>query len=432
MFTRGVRLGAARRLAVAAAVLALVPVAALRADAAVDRTPPRITGAVVAAGRGSATVTWRTNEVADGQVEFGLTRSYGTATTLDRRRTLDHARTLRGLLPDRTYHYRIWTRNARGLLTRSADHTFRTRRSGPVPLVIDTDLFSNADDVGALATAFALQQRGEARVLAIGLSTRTSLPSVARSSWRCVAAIAQFYGAGSVPIGSHQPHDGNQVNTDEFAGPCGQLADPATPPPGSAVRVYRRALAGGPDGRVTMVGVGYSQNLAALLDSPADDISPLTGRQLITRKVQELVLMAGGYPHRAGENNLQGDVRSAQRLADAWPTPVIWSGYEVGDAVHTGSTISTTHPTDSPVRVAYEAFVGPRKWIFSYDLTAVYHAVRAADPLLVEVGPGSNVVDRHGGNRFTLGAGNDRHLRLPNAAALDRAIDDLLQVVPRG
>jgi hypothetical protein len=247
-----------------------------------------------------------------------------------------------------------------------------------------------------------------------------------------VAAIAQFYDAGSVPIGSQQPHNGTQVNTDEFAGPCGQLAASSTPEPGSAVRVYRRALVGAPDGRVAMVGIGYSPNLAALLDSPADDISPLTGRQLIARKVQELVLMAGGFPRRGGENNIQGDVRAAQRLADAWPTRVIWSGYEVGDRIHTGETISTTHPTDSPVRVSYEAFVGPRKWIYSYDLTAVYHAVRAADPLLVEVGPGSNVIDRNGGNRFTMGAGYDRYLRLPDADALNQAIDDLLEVQPRG
>jgi hypothetical protein len=32
----------------------------------------------------------------------------------------------------------------------------------PVRLIVDSDLFSDADDVGAIATAFALQMVGEA------------------------------------------------------------------------------------------------------------------------------------------------------------------------------------------------------------------------------------------------------------------------------
>ena len=35
-----------------------------------------------------------------------------------------------------------------------------------VPVIVDTDIFSDADDVGALATAFALQLKGEANVIA--------------------------------------------------------------------------------------------------------------------------------------------------------------------------------------------------------------------------------------------------------------------------
>src|SRR5947208_8832842 len=62
-----------------------------------------------------------------------------------------------------------------------------------VPVTIDTDLYSSVDDVGALAIAFALQHQGEARVIAIGLNTRTDRPKVTPETWKCTAAIAQFY-----------------------------------------------------------------------------------------------------------------------------------------------------------------------------------------------------------------------------------------------
>ncbi|MCU1455869.1 MAG: hypothetical protein JWN46_4015 [Acidimicrobiales bacterium] len=302
--------------------------------------------------------------------------------------------------------------------------------AGPVPLIIDTDIFSDADDVGALATAFALQAKGEAKVVAIGVNTRTSRPAVATSSWRCVAAVAQFYGSPSVPIGTASPNNGADVNTPNFTGPCGALASPSTPTPDTAVNVMRRALIAQPDGSAVIVSTGYFGNLAALLASPADAISPLSGRDLITKKVRRLVSMAGGYPSRGGETNLVGDPQSAQAVASSWPTELVWSGYEVGDAIHTGSTITRTHPSSSPVRTAYEAFAGPNNWIYSYDLTAVYHAVRPADAVMTRVGPGTNVVDANGGNAFSNGTGNQYYLKLADAATLTANLDGLLSYVP--
>jgi hypothetical protein len=304
--------------------------------------------------------------------------------------------------------------------------------TGAVPIIVDTDMFSDADDVGALATAFGLQLRGEASVIAIGVNTRTSRPSVATNSWKCTAAIANFYGFGSVPIGTDMPNNGSSVNTTDFIGPCATLAPASTPTPDTAVNVYRRALASQADGTVVLVGVGYEENLSSLLNSPADAISSLSGRDLVARKVKSLVVMGGGYPSRTGETNLSGNPAAAQNVASNWPTKIVWSGYEVGDAVHTGNTISAVHPQNSPVRVAYEAFVGPNNWIYSYDLTAVYHAIRPDDALLREVGPGTNVIDSNGGNTFVSGSGNQYYLRLADATSLDGAIETLLDVLPSG
>jgi purine nucleosidase len=300
----------------------------------------------------------------------------------------------------------------------------------PAPMIVDTDIFSDADDVGALATAFGLQIRGEANVIAIGVNTRLSRPAVATNSWKCAAAVAQFYNSGGVPIGTDMPNNGTERNTVDFVKPCARLASSSTPTPDTAVSVFRRALAGQADGSVVMVGTGYTENLSDLLNSPPDAISPLSGHDLIAQKVETLVQMGGGYPSRNGETNLSGNPPAAQDVSANWPTKIVWSGVEVGDEVRTGNTISSIHPTSSPVRVAYEAFVGPNNWIYSYDLAAVYHAIRPADSLLTEVGPGTNSISGTGANTFTTGAGNQYYLTLTNATSLDAAIEALLDTLP--
>ena len=307
------------------------------------------------------------------------------------------------------------------------------RAARPVPIIIDTDIYSSVDDVGALGTAFALQIRHEAHVIAISVNTRNNRPAVATNSWRCAAAIAQFYGAGDTPIGTDMPNNGTSVNTIDYTGPCSRLASPSTPTPQPAVSVLRQALAGQADGSVVMVGTGYSENLAALLNSPGDAISPLSGRDLVAQKVKMLVRMAGAYPRRVAvdvETNLNGNPEAAQAVTANWPTKIVWSGLEIGDRVHSGDTISRIHPANSPIRVAYEAFVGPNNWIDSYDLTAVYHAVRPLDSVLTEVGPGTNSIDGIGGNTFTLGGGNQFYLKLSRPKSIDASIEVLLDTLP--
>ena len=301
---------------------------------------------------------------------------------------------------------------------------------GVIPLTIDTDLWSSADDVGALATAFGLQLTGEAKVIGIGDNTRTSRPSVATDSWKCAAAIAQFYNSGDVPIGTQMPNNGTSKSSPDWAGPCASLASPGTPVPGSAVTMYRRALVSQADGSVVMTSVGYLGNLSALLNSAPDSISPLSGRDLIAKKVNRLVVMGGGYPSRSGETNLSGDPSAAQNVAANWPTKVVWSGYEVGDNVHTGQTICDVHPSDSPVEVAYRAFTGCGRWYYSYDLTAVYHAIRPTDSSMTETGPGTNVINSSGGNTFTGGSGNQYYLRLNDESGAEAAIEELLDKLP--
>src|SRR3954468_2903309 len=219
-----------------------------------------------------------------------------------------------------------------------------------VPLIVDTDIFSDADDVGALAIAHALQIRGEAKLIGVSVNTNVDRGEVATDSWRCVAAINAFYGSASVPIGTAMPNARSTAGDADFATPCAHLAPASTPAPVSAVDMYRQALAAQPDHSVVISSGGYLSNLSDLLNSGPD------AKQLIADKVKTLVVMGGGYPIRGGETNLTGNPPAAQDVMSNWPTKIVWSGYEIGADLLTGDTISSTHPSDSPVRVAYEAF----------------------------------------------------------------------------
>ena len=73
-----------------------------------------------------ATITWTTDVATTTQVEYGPTAGYGQLTTLDAAMGTSHSVTLTGLSPGTTYHFRVLSRNAGGVLGASTDYTFTT------------------------------------------------------------------------------------------------------------------------------------------------------------------------------------------------------------------------------------------------------------------------------------------------------------------
>ncbi len=80
-------------------------------------------------GRTYATLTWTTTELADSQVEYGLTTSYGASSPLEATLVAAHSVTLSGLQANMLHHYRVRSRDASGNLAVSADNTFTTLAS---------------------------------------------------------------------------------------------------------------------------------------------------------------------------------------------------------------------------------------------------------------------------------------------------------------
>ncbi len=74
----------------------------------------------------SATITWTTDEPSDSQVEYGLTTSYGSSTTLDSTLTTSHSVSLTGLIAGTTYNFRVKSSDTYANLTTSSNATFTT------------------------------------------------------------------------------------------------------------------------------------------------------------------------------------------------------------------------------------------------------------------------------------------------------------------
>lgn len=110
----------------------------------------------------------------------------------------------------------------------------------------------------------------------------------------------------------------------------------------NAVRLYREILAKS-KGKIEFIEIGYLQAVAALLKSGPDDISDLSGMDLIKEKVSKMWVMAGKWNEKEGkENNFARNERSrnaANYFCDNCPVPVTFLGWEVGYDVITGDKL---------------------------------------------------------------------------------------------
>jgi hypothetical protein len=275
---------------------------------------------------------------------------------------------------------------------------------GPIPVIVDTDMASDCDDVGALALLNSFMVQGEANLIACITNVRNG------DSGAVCQAIDAYYGHGSIPVGSYQGENNPAVKMTSVLAPA--------PPEGyhgegrkdgshytvavhkqfvpdfptddklpAGVDVYRKALASAKDGTVVIVSLGLMQNIQDLIQSQPDSVSPLNGVDLVKKKVREMVVMA---------NTVHEDAY----LLSKWPTRIVWTTF-IGSYVGAGKSLQNT-PENNPVRVAYGLFGDdPQHSALSggrqcWDLTAAWLAVRGPGDLWDEIS-GTWKVDPPGG-----------------------------------
>lgn len=298
------------------------------------------------------------------------------------------------------------------------------------PVIFDTDMGNDVDDALALGMLHALTDRAECQLIGVTLTNAHA------AAVPYVQMVNRFYGRGDLPVGAAMRalQGGTQDGYLSAAlreAPAqyrqgGRAAEPA-------VRLLRRLLARSPE-KVTIVQTGFSTNLAGLLDSRADDISPLDGVDLARQKVLLVVAMAGDFSGGQPEYNVRIDVVSAQKFFATWPTPVIFSGFEIGRellfpavAIARDFQYAAWHPLAASYR-AYQKMPYDRP---TWDLTAVLEAIRPG--YFGYSADGTVLVSARGETKFTAGGGDRRYLRLDPAKRGEiLALLELLASEPAG
>ena len=237
-----------------------------------------------------------------------------------------------------------------------------------VRLIFDTDMMGDVDDVGTVAVLHALADQGEVRILAMGLSGKNPWSPL------CLDALNTYYGRPDVPIGVVRgpAFDRKSKYAETIAKEFPHNLKSADDAP-DAARLYRKVLADQANRSVVMVSVGQVTNLRNLLKCGSDEYSDLGGVELVKQKVKTWVCMGGKFPE-GREANLIHDGPAAAYAVEHWPTPIIFSGWEIGNEIMTGAGLRQA-PQRTPVRRAYELYNGLNHRQ-SWDQTAVLYAVR--------------------------------------------------------
>ena len=245
-----------------------------------------------------------------------------------------------------------------------------------VPLVIlDTDIGSSTDDLFTMEMAYRYEDEGRCKLLGI----------VVDREGEDYAALADvmntYFGHANVPIGLER----NGIKTPRvfidyrnlYKLTTGKgepmfkqtVSDYSTLPDGW--KLYRQLLASQPDHSVSICSLGFVSCLTQLLASEPDDLSPLSGVELVRQKVKCLYLMAGIFTSsEEPEYNFLQAPEFAKKFFELWPRDVdaVFSPMEVGNEIEykPETVISDISRTDiHPIKQVYMNYncdTGQKMW----------------------------------------------------------------------
>lgn len=253
-------------------------------------------------------------------------------------------------------------------------------------ILLDTDMGSDCDDVGALALLNEYANSGRAEILGVVYSSGAVPYGVG-----IIDAINRYYGNDGIPIGANYDMEfGDPVDKMQAK----KLAQDTVAFKNRVIRntdvpeqtlFLRKLLAEQEDNSLHYVTIGHTQALYNLLVSKPDSISNLSGKALIEKKIKQWIALGA-----LKANNLQGHYTKDWNfffngtapytgyLVENFPKPIYFvSG---GGKVMTGKSLIDT-PNGNIVRTAY------RDWLWnveqktlaeqrpSWDLVAVCFAV---------------------------------------------------------
>ena len=298
-------------------------------------------------------------------------------------------------------------------------------------VIFDCDPGADIDDVGDLAVLHQLANNGELQILGTTYSMRPDFGAP------IIEVVNRAYGRPDMPIAVSKtsPWDAWDVYGSPLQNNFYHAIGSSRFAP-DAVPWYRQTLSAAEDHSISIVVAGQLRNMYDLWRSPADAISPLSGRQLMIQKIERLIFVAGIFPD-GYEFNMFVDPIAAQ-VANEWngtDLPVSFVGIENGNNVLIGGSV-LKKPINDPVRMgyllfynAYQANVRPA-WAGLGLLFAARGYESNGTPLFRAV-KGSITVSSGGNNAWTnQPTSNMEYLRNEQSDSYYAAILDSLLIRP--
>lgn len=282
--------------------------------------------------------------------------------------------------------------------------------SGKLTVIFETDMGNDVDDAMALDMLYKYLDDDKLDVLGI-VSNKDS-----RYSTEFIHLMNHWYGYPDIPIGRvidgiDSEHDAKNyaahvaLQQNDTGGQLFQRPSFNHDEVPEAVSLYRQLLSSQEDSSVTIVSVGFSTNIVRLLQSPADEHSPLTGKELIAKKVKLLSIMAGSFgENKIAEYNVFKDIPAAQAIAGEWPTPIVFTPFEAGIAVpYPATSIENDFEwvNEHPVVEAYKYYLDMPYDRPTWDLIALLYVVENSSAYFNESMQGNVSVDDQGFTTFT-------------------------------
>ena len=277
-----------------------------------------------------------------------------------------------------------------------------------IPIIFETDMGNDIDDALALDMLYKYADMGLVHLL--GVSTNKESPY----SIKFIDLMNTWYGYPNLPMGKITKGVDYENDASNYAKRTFLYEEGGKSPfkrthtdyekiP-EAPLFYRELLAQQPDHSVVLISVGFSTNIARLLDTQPDQFSSLTGKELVAQKVKYLSMMAG---HAADstfrEYNVKLDIPAAQKVFREWPTPIVISPFEVGLAILFPATVienNLAYATPHPLKIAYENYLPMPYDRPTWDLTSVLYAVEGAGNYFDVSEKGRMEADDKGRTRF--------------------------------
>lgn len=278
--------------------------------------------------------------------------------------------------------------------------------SKPVSVIIETDMGNDIDDALAMDLAYKAMDDGQIKILAIGAH------KLSPTAVDYIDVLNTWYGYGSIPIARSLTPVYNQHQNDYTLPVCamrdakgrpvwkrsktgGDIQEP--------VSLYRRLLAAQPDTSVVFLSLGFGTELAKLLGSAPDDVSPLNGTDLVKRKVKYLSIMAGSYGFKQrAEYNVVNDIPAMQKVFAQWPTLIVQNPFEIGPKVmYRGENLDEQFSW-APVHPVIDGFKNYMKMPYkrpTWDLLSVVYITNPE--MFTESEPGVVEVNREGYTIYT-------------------------------